>query len=131
LTRFRAILDTKIDALPQPAPADHPSQPGEKPAMEDIGWRIEITGGLNAHFKQPDGPSKPGTDWAITLKRGAEGHRILVRSYARGEGKVSQQQEIGMVLQYVAGLLGQGWTPRDSKGAPDELILPLDNTPSN
>ena len=83
--------------------------------MENPGWGIEITGGLNAHFKQPNGPSKPGTDWAVTLKRGAEDHRIFVRSYARGDGKISQQQEISMVLRYVAGLLGRGWTPGDSK----------------
>ncbi len=129
--RLGDLLDKKLDALPRPAVADDPRQLGEKSAMEDPGWKIEITGGLNAHFKQPDGPSKPGTDWAVSLKRGPEVHRILVRSYARGDGKISQQQEIGMVLHYVAGLVGRGWMPGDVKGVPDELILPLDNSPSN
>ena len=70
LIRLRELLDKKLDTLRQPAPADDPRQLGEKPAMEHPGWGIEITGGLNAHFKQPDGPSKPGTDWAVTLSAG-------------------------------------------------------------
>src|SRR5580704_11660111 len=90
--RLGDLLDKKLDALPPPALAGDPRQLGEKSAMEDPRWKIEITGGLNAHFKQPDGPSMPGTDWAVSLKRGAENHRILVRSYARGDGKISQKQ---------------------------------------
>jgi hypothetical protein len=128
--RLREIIDRGIGPLPLPATADRPLQPGEKPPMEQHGWEIKITGGLNAHFKQPDGPSKPGTDWAVTLKRGPEVHRILVRSYARGDGKTSQQDEISMVLRYVADRLRQGWAPSDVKGVQDDLVLPLDDTSS-
>ena len=34
------------------------------------GWLMRVEGGLAASFKQPDGTSRPGTDWKIGIKRG-------------------------------------------------------------
>ena len=40
--------------------------------MTDSQWLMRIEGALNAHFKQADGTSRQGTDWAVGLKRGTE-----------------------------------------------------------
>ena len=45
------------------------------------GWLMRVEGGLAASFKQPDGSSRPGTDWKIGIKRGDETHTVLVRTY--------------------------------------------------
>ncbi|BCW90173.1 hypothetical protein sos41_33410 [Alphaproteobacteria bacterium SO-S41] len=43
-------------------------------------WQMRVTGGLSAHFFQPDGSSRAGTDWSVGLKRGAEEHAVTVRT---------------------------------------------------
>ena len=37
-----------------------------------LGWQIEVTSALTAHFFQPDGSSKPGMDWVVSLTRASE-----------------------------------------------------------
>jgi len=44
-------------------------------------WHISVGNGLSAHFKQPTGPSRAGTDWAVNLERDGETTMLLVRSY--------------------------------------------------
>jgi hypothetical protein len=46
-----------------------------------LDWQIEVTDALPASFIQPDGSSKPGMDWAVSLTRNAEEKRIIVRAY--------------------------------------------------
>src|SRR5215469_5932501 len=86
--------------------------------MTDEQWQARVEGGLNAHFKQPDGTSRPGTDWVIGLKRGEETHKIFVRAYlADGISKATRnnteyqgQTVIGFVLERLAA----GWSPVDA-----------------
>jgi hypothetical protein len=86
---------------------------------------MRIEGALNAHFKQPDGTSRPGTDWAVGLKRGQEIHRVLVRAYLDAEmsarARADREYQGQTVLGYVSDLLAQGWTP-DQGGNPTIVI---------
>jgi len=86
-------------------------------------WQIVVLRGLKAHFKDPDGPSRPGTDWLVALRNDAQEYRIVVRAYADDVAGIAQDREVAMVLDFVTRLLGQGWTPDEWKGQPGELTL--------
>jgi hypothetical protein len=86
-------------------------------------WQITVLQGLKAHFKQPQGTSKPGTDWAVAVRNGAQEYRILVRAFAEDVGDCGQDGEVAIVIQFVAGLLNQGWTPDRWTGQPGELTV--------
>jgi hypothetical protein len=93
----------------------------EQPHSPD---QIVVLRGLEAHFKQPDGSSKAGTDWAVAVRDEARVHQILVRVYKDGFGQIERERETSMVVEFVAGLLRQGWTPDQWTGCPGELTLP-------
>jgi hypothetical protein len=83
--------------------------------MPDEQWQARVEGALNAHFNQPDGPSRPGTDWKIGLRRGAEMHTIFVRSYlAGGVTKATRdntEYQGQTVIGFVFDQLAAGWSP--------------------
>src|SRR5436853_6781381 len=92
--------------------------------MADMGenWRVTVTDGLNAFFKQANGPSKPGTDWVAVLRRGSDERRVLVRTYCE-ESLQGSPQQASRAVQYVAELLNKGWKPENFDGfltVPDE-----------
>lgn len=91
--------------------------------MDTPRWRITLKAGLKAHFNQPEGPSLPGTDWAVELHDGLKEYRILVRAYAHEVAGLSTEQETKAVIAFVSQLLQQGWTPAQWKGEPGELTL--------
>jgi hypothetical protein len=78
-------------------------------------WQARIEGAMQAHFKQPDGPSRPGTDYKVGLKRGEQVCGIFVRAYladdltpaARADTHYQQQTVIG----YVFDRLTPDWAP--------------------
>ena len=78
-------------------------------------WQARIEGALAAHFKQPNGPSRPGTDYKVGLKRGDTVCQIFVRAYlsddltpaARADTHYQQQTVIG----YVFDRLPADWEP--------------------
>ncbi|HEV2799599.1 MAG TPA: hypothetical protein VGW12_03835 [Pyrinomonadaceae bacterium] len=78
-------------------------------------WLMRIAGALSAHFFQPDGSSRPGTDWSVELKQGERVYHVMVRAYLsedmtkRARGDMEYQGQT--VLGYVSDLLAQGWTP--------------------
>lgn len=78
-------------------------------------WLMRIEGALSAHFFQPDGSSRPGTDWSVGLKRGEREYHVTVRAYLsddmtkRAQGDTEYQGQT--VLGYISDLLDQGWTP--------------------
>jgi hypothetical protein len=76
---------------------------------------MRVEGGLDAHFIQPDGSSRPGTDWAIGLKRGDDEHKVFVRAYlsedATKKTRSDNEYQAQTVLGYLNDLLEQGWTP--------------------
>ena len=86
-------------------------------------WNLSVVDGLRAHFKQAQGPSRAGTDWAVSLANSGGERLVLVRVYADDIVVSSQEQEAQQVLNYVAGLLKLGWSPEQYRGEPGELTL--------
>ena len=78
----------------------------------ESGWSITTESGLSAFYKQRSGPSIPGTDWLIVLRRGSDERRILVRTYA-GSSLNGTPEQAQRALNYVAALLRDGWNPDD------------------
>ena len=97
--------------------------------MTDEPWLMRVEGALEAHFKQPTGPSRPGVDWTVGLKRDEEIHRVRVRSYfaedlsaaARGDNTYLGRT----VMQDLDDLLEAGWTPTQER----EHVITIGNPP--
>ena len=91
-------------------------------------WLMRIHGGLSAHFFQPDGSSRPGTDWTVGLKRGESAYNVTVRAYLsedatkRTRADTKYQEET--VLGYLSDLLAQGWRPDQGRG---DLVIVIQN----
>src|SRR5579872_4013101 len=81
------------------------------------GWLVRIEGALSAHFNQPNGPSRPGTDYTVGLKRGEETHRVLVRAYLSPDltaaARRDTQYQMQTVTGYVFDRLNAGWSPAE------------------
>lgn len=88
------------------------------------GVSISVLSALRAHFKQPSGPSRAGADWTVRLS-GGEGQEehITVRTYADEVGRISEDEEAGLVVRHVAQLLESGWSPAQYRGTPGELLV--------
>jgi hypothetical protein len=90
-------------------------------------WLTRIEGALSAHFFQPDGSSRPGTDWAVGLQRGAATYQVVVRAYLDNEmttrARADTEYQGQTVLGYVNDLLMQGWTPEQG----GELVITIQN----
>jgi hypothetical protein len=99
--------------------------------MPDEQWQARVEGALNAHFKQPDGSSRPGTDWKIGLRRGDEIRTVIVRAYLADTVSTATRENTNYqgqtVLGYIFDRLKTGWTPVD--GPLPGLITILDPQP--
>ena len=82
-------------------------------------WLMRVEGALSAHFKQPSGPSRPGTDWKIGLKHGAATYTVLVRAYlsddASARTRKDQTYQGQTVMQYLNDLITKGWHPDQAR----------------
>ena len=87
------------------------------------GYNISVISGLRASFKQPAGPSRAGTDWAVSLANSSGERQIFVRTYGDDIGEISQEQEVRLVIDFVAQLLSSGWSPEKYLGKPGELVV--------
>jgi len=87
--------------------------------MSDNEWLMRIEGGLNAHFKEANGPSRPGVDWAVGLKRGDEVHTVMVRALladnATPATRANQDYQARTAMQYLNDQLNSGWHPTQPK----------------
>lgn len=90
-------------------------------------WLMRISGALSAHFIQPDGSSRPGTDWSVELKRGERDYHVMVRAYLSEDmterARADTEYQGQTVLGYISDLLAQGWEP-DQGG---ELAITIQN----
>jgi hypothetical protein len=90
-------------------------------------WLMRIEGALSAHFIQPDGSSRPGTDWSVGLKRGDSSYKVVVRAYLSDDmtkrARSDTQYQGQTVLGYVSDLLAQGWGPEQG----GDLVIVLQN----
>ena len=98
--------------------------------MDESQWQIAVEDSLSAHFFQPDGSSRPGTDWGVRLHRGDSSYQVMVRSYLSDEANRATRNDSDyqarMVQEYVGGLLSEGWTPEQS----DDLTMVIPNRPA-
>ena len=89
-------------------------------------WLMRVEAGLDAHFKQPNGPSRPGTDWRMGLKRGDEVHTVFVRTYSDKVATDLAKDKMFMsntAMRYLNDLLNSGWNPAE----PRELAITVTN----
>jgi len=99
--------------------------------MDEAQWQMRVKDSLSAHFFQPDGSSRPGTDWSVGLSRGDSEYQVMVRSYlSEDANRVTRNDgdyQARMVLEYLGGLLSRGWTPEQS----DDLTVVIPNRPGS
>jgi hypothetical protein len=90
---------------------------------------MRVEKGLSAHFKQPNGPSRPGTDWAVGIKRGDEVHTVHVRTYMADDLaqnlRDDSQYQARTAMSYLNDMLQKGLDPTN----PGELAITLTNPP--
>ena len=95
--------------------------------MNDPQCLMRIEGALAAHFKQADGSSRPGTDWAVGLKQGDKTYNVMVRAYLSADitpqAKADQEYQGKTVMGYLNDLIMQGWLPDQ----PRELVITIQN----
>jgi hypothetical protein len=93
-------------------------------------WLMRVEGGLAASFKQPDGTSRPGTDWTLGLKRGDETHSVLVRTYLDAsidpKWKNDSEYQARTAMEYLNDALDKGWIPTE----PRNHVITITNPPS-
>jgi hypothetical protein len=89
---------------------------------------MRIEGALAAHFKQADGSSRPGTDWAVSLKNGDKTYKVFVRAYLSNDitprAKADREYQGKTVLGYLNDLINQGWHPDQQR----DLVIVIQNT---
>ena len=78
-------------------------------------WLMRVEGALAAHFKAPDGPSRPGVHWTIGLKHGEETFQAMVKTLfaddATPETRADQEYQAQTAMQYLNDCLNNGWHP--------------------
>jgi hypothetical protein len=78
-------------------------------------WMMRVEGGLAAHFKVPNGPSRPGVHWAVDLKQGDKTYKVLVKALfaddATPDTKANQEYQAQVAMQYLNDCLSKGWHP--------------------
>lgn len=78
-------------------------------------WMMRVESGLSAHFKVPNGPSRPGTLWAVDLKQGDKSHKVLVKALfaddATEKTKANKEYQAQVAMQYLNDCLSRGWHP--------------------
>lgn len=88
---------------------------------------MRVEGVLAAHFKQANGPSRPGVEWAIGLKHGVETHTARVRAHLADDvtrkTRADQQYQAQTVMQYLNDLILKGWHPDQ----PREHVITIGN----
>lgn len=76
---------------------------------------MRVEGGLSAHFLQPDGPSRPGVQWAIGLKQGEKTYTVQVKALLADDATPStredQDYQAQVAMQYLNDCLTNGWHP--------------------
>lgn len=82
-------------------------------------FSMAIESGLSAHFKQPDGPSLPGTDWLVRIERdGSTYHarvRALLQPGASEATRKDQSYQAQTTIQYLADQMQSGWDPAEAR----------------
>jgi hypothetical protein len=87
--------------------------------VADSEWLMRVENGLSAHFKEPNGTSRPGVHWSIGIKRGEETYKVLVKALlsddATRETRRNQEYQAQTAMQYLNDQLSSGWHPSDDR----------------
>jgi hypothetical protein len=82
-------------------------------------WLMRIDSGLEAHFKEANGGSRPGVEWAIDMKHGDKVYRVRVRALLADEASAKTRRDrkyqARTAMQYLDALLTQGWHPDEER----------------
>jgi hypothetical protein len=82
-------------------------------------WLMRIERGLSAHFKQADGSSRPGVEWAVGLKRGDELHTVMVKALLAEDAtratRGDSEYQARTAMQYLNDQLDAGWHPAQQR----------------
>lgn len=101
--------------------------------MSDNEWLMRIEGGLTAHFKEPDGTSRPGVEWAVGIKRGEELHTVMVKALladnATAATRANQDYQARTAMQYLNDQLHSGWDPAQPKEHVIYISNPIGSNP--
>jgi len=100
--------------------------------MSDGEWLMRIEGGLSAHFKEPNGASRPGVHWTVGLKHGEKTYKVLVKALladdATADTHKNQEYQMQTTMQYLNDQLQSGWHPDQEKEHTIYLSNPLSPT---
>jgi hypothetical protein len=93
---------------------------------------MRVEGALAAHFKTPDGGSRPGVHWKIGLKRGEEIHAVMVKAFLADDAtqatQLDQEYQAHTVMQYLNDQLQAGWHPVQERDHVIYIGNPLSGT---
>lgn len=106
-------------------------------------WSMRTKNGLSAHFKQANGGSRPGVDWAIELTRAGVVYHVRVRGLLADDASRSTRKDEAYqartAMQYLDSLLSRGWDPQEERthvitignplNAPEHTEAPAANRP--
>lgn len=85
-------------------------------------WNVTVVKGLQASFKQSDGPSRPGHDWIVLLSRGSEQKQTMIRTYSDRYPSLSHQAFATAAIEFVKQQICNGWDPDDIPDPPETLV---------
>jgi len=78
---------------------------------------MHIESALAAHFKQPEGPSVPGTSWLVRIEHGGQLHharvKALLASDATRATRKDDAYQARTAMQYLAAEIENGWDPAE------------------
>jgi hypothetical protein len=90
-------------------------------------WQARLEGAMQAHFKQADGASRPGTDYKVGLKRGNQTCTIFVRAFLADDltaaARADKAYQGQTVIGYVFDRLAPGWEPNGEMFPFPELTI--------
>jgi hypothetical protein len=77
---------------------------------------VTVTNGLTAYFKQPNGPSRPGIDWAVQIT-GERAATVMVRTYFSSDPPRETEKPAlaERAARFITKKLATGWSPLTEK----------------
>ncbi|WP_100412015.1 hypothetical protein [Acidovorax sp. 69] len=76
---------------------------------------MSIESGLAAHFKTPDGCSRPGVSWLVRIEHGGHTYHARVKALMANDAsratRRDESYQANATLQYLSTLLDSGWHP--------------------
>ncbi|MEO8805289.1 MAG: hypothetical protein ABI433_04355 [Burkholderiaceae bacterium] len=74
-----------------------------------------IESGLEAHFKQDDGPSLPGVSWLVRIEHAGHVHHARVKALLAPDTTKATRKDgayqARTTMQYLAAEIENGWNP--------------------